>query len=419
MKIALVCPYNMLDRPGGVPQVVMHLYEGLKKKGHSVKVITQRPSGFNGAVPEDYILFGVTRTIKVSGFGTEGSWGMPADGEEIAQILNKERFDVINFHEPWLPMLAWQMLKHSNAAHVGTFHANLVDTAAGKSWTSGIFTPYGRPLLRQMDLFTATGPAAAGMLISRANMRSHLEKELIQNIKYIPCGVELSVYKPVKKRQPLNGPNTKTIVYVGRLEKRKGVDWLLQAFAELVNEMPDVHLVVAGSGINVNGLKQFVEDEDVKNVTFPGYVSDEEKYRLLSNADLACFPSTFGEGFGIVLLEAMAVGTPLVAGNNLGYVNVMTGRGRIGLVDPQSTKDFANRLAAFLTDGQLRKAFIGWELDEVKKYDYPKIVDQYEAAYKEAIAKWRAKRHLNGGNARNEKGFWKTKRRLLLRRQPR
>ncbi len=385
MKIALVCPYNMLDRPGGVPQVVIHLHQGLKKKGHQVKVITQRPSGFKGKVPEDYILFGMTRTFKVSGFGTEGNWGMPADSDEIAQRLNIEKFDVINFHEPWLPMLAWQMLKHSEAAHVGTFHANLIDTAAGKSWTSSVFTPYGRPLLRKMDLFTATTPAASGMLISKASMKSPTEKRLIENLKYIPCGVELSDFKPVKKRLPLNGPNTKTIVYVGRLEKRKGVDYLLSAFAELVKEMPKAHLIIAGSGVRATKLRQQVELDNIPNVTFPGYVSEEEKRRLLSNADLACFPAIFGEGFGIVLLESMAVGTPLVAGNNLGYINVMKGAGRIGLVEPQATKDFANRLAVFLSDEDQRRLMTTWALKEVKKYDYPKVVGQYEAAYKAAI----------------------------------
>ena len=79
------------------------------------------------------------------------------------------------------------------------------------------------------------------------------------------------------------------------------------------------------------------------------------------------------------------MGTPIVAGNNLGYTNVMSGHGRIGLVDPQATKDFANRLAVFLSDNEQRKLMSSWALGEVKKYDYPKIVDQYEAAFKEAI----------------------------------
>lgn len=412
MKIGLVCPYNMLDRPGGVPQVVIHLYEGLKKNGHKVKIITQRPSSFKGQAPEDYILFGVTRTFK-GGLGTEGNWGMPADGEEIARVLEEEKFDVINFHEPWMPMLTWQMVKHSHAAHVGTFHANLMDTTAGQVWTLG--RPYGVPLLRKMDLFTATSPASAGMLISKASTKSTKDRQLVDNLKYIACGVELSSYKPLKKREALSGPDSKTIVYVGRIEKRKGVDFLVDAFAELVKEMPEAHLIIAGQGLRAKKVRQYVASEGIKNVSFPGYVSDEYKRYLLGNADLACFPSPYGEGFGIVLLEAMAMGTPFLAGNNLGYASVMKGHGRIGLVDPQSTKDFANRLTIFLTDQEQRKLMTDWALKNVKQYDYPKIVAQYEAAYKEAIA---IRNHSikNGTKKKDGKRFRKAIRRLSLRR---
>jgi phosphatidylinositol alpha-mannosyltransferase len=402
----------MLNRPGGVPQVVMHLHSGLKKRGHTVRVITQRPSSFKGKPPEDYILIGITRTFK-GGLGTEGNWGMPSDSEEIARILETEKFDVINFHEPWIPMLAWQMVKHSQSAHVATFHANLMDSAAGKSWT--IFRPYGVPLLKKMDLFTATSPASAGMLITRADMKSSRERFLVENLKYIPCGVELSHFKPVKKRLPLNGPNTKTIVYIGRLEKRKGIDWLIKAFAELVKEMPNAHLIVAGAGLWSNKMQQYVINNGIKNIAFSGFVSDEEKLRLLGNADLACFPSPYGEGFGIVLLEAMAMGTPVVAGNNLGYSTVLNGRGRVGLVDPSSTQDFANRLAVFLQDDTLQHTMSQWGLAEVRQYDYPKVVARYEAVYKEAIDLY--KKSHTSHKRKNEKKQHKSARRFSLRRQ--
>src|SRR5581483_7026651 len=232
MKIGLVCPFNMFTRPGGVPQVVIHLYEGLKKNGHTVRIITQRPSGFKGDPPEDYALFGRVRTFK-GGFGTEGSWGMPSDGDEIKEYLSEENFDVINCHEPWIPWLAWQVVRNSDAVYVATFHANLIDTAAGKAWTGKIFHPIGRPFLERMHLFTATSTASAGMIKNLSNPKLPQDRHMIENLQYTPCGVELSIYKPYKKRQPLNGPNTRTIVYIGRLEKRKGVDWLLKAFAEL------------------------------------------------------------------------------------------------------------------------------------------------------------------------------------------
>ena len=363
-------------------------------------------------MPDDYILLGITRDFK-GGFGVAGNWGMPVNGEEIEQALDREKFDVINFHEPWVPILAWSMLPYSAAAHVGTFHANLIDNIAAKSWPR-IFTPYARGIGARMHLLTAVSPAPASLLISKASKK--WEDDLIRNIRYIPNGVDLKLYKPFKKRQPLSGPNTKTVVYVGRLDRRKGIHWLLRAFAQLQADMPNLHLIVAGEGSYRTRLLEIVKTEKIHNAQFVGYVTDEEKRRLLGNADVVCAPALYGESFGIVLLEAMAMGAPLLAGNNLGYINIMTGHGRIGLIDPKATVDFANRLNVFLTDEGLRKFLRQWNLTEVKKYDYPKIVDQYEAAYGEALVKWRLERHLNGGNGKHVR-FWQIRRRLALRRQ--
>lgn len=414
MKIALVCPYNMFERAGGVYQVIIHLHAGLVKKGHVVKVITPKPAGFRGRIPEDYILLGTSRTFN-GGFGTAGNWGMEFGGSEIEAVLQKEKFDVINFHEPWAPMLAWQMLGYSTAAHVGTFHANLVDSVAAKSWVN-MFIPYGRSIGNKMHVITAVSPAPAALLISKASKKA--EKEQAANIRFIPNGIDLSVYKPYKKRLPLNGPGTKTIVFVGRLEKRKGVEWLIKAFVLLAAKMPNAYLIIVGEGGQLDSLEEQVRSTKLRNVHFVGYVDDEEKRRLIGNADLFCSPALFGESFGIVLVEAMAMGTPVIGGNNLGYINVLRGHGRLGLVDPKAAEDFANRLCVFLTDEELKKSFRHWELNEVKKYDYPKIIDQYEAAYQDALARWRTQQHLNGENAKNGKKIAKLARRFLLRRQP-
>lgn len=416
MKIALVCPYNMFERAGGVHQVIIHLHDGLVKKGHSVKIITPRPPKYKSDAPKDYILLGTSSKFNPGvGMGTNGAWTFDIDNKEIKAVLSREKFDVINFHEPWAPILARQMLPLSKAAHVGTFHANLADSAAAK-YLVNIFLPYGRGIGQKMHAITAVSPAPAALLINKATNKS--EKEQVKNIRYIPNGVDLSVYKPLKKRTALNGPGTKTIVYVSRLEKRKGAEWLIRAHALLVDQIPEAHLVIAGSGALYNNLEELTKSLNLNNVHFPGYVDEDEKRRLMGNADLFCVPALFGESFGIVLVEAMAMGTPVIGGNNLGYINVLSGHGRLGLVDPKATEDFANRLAIFLTDRQLQKSFRNWELNEVKKYDYAKIVDQYEAAYIEALAKWRAERHLNGESAKSEKRFAKLARRLSLRRQP-
>lgn len=402
MKIGLVCPYNMFERTGGVQQLITHLHDGLVKKGHTVKVITQRPAGFKGEVPKDYILFGTVRDFK-GGMGTSGVWGMPADGDEMEEILKKENFDVINFHEPWLPLLAWQMVKYSNSAHVGTFHANLMDTAAGKSWT--LLKPYGVPLLKKMDLFTATSPASAGMIITRADLKSPRQKHLVETLRYVPNGIDLKLYQPPKKRQPLSGPDTKTVVYVGRLDRRKGINYLIRAFAALEAEMPNSHLIIAGEGSLRKRLEQLAGSLGINNIRFSGYVSEEEKRRLMGNADVFCSPALFGESFGIVLIEAMAMGAPVIGGNNSGYVNVLKGTGAIGLVDPKSAGDFANRLKIFMTDDKMRKLLQDWGLAEVKKYDYPKIIDQYEAAYREALRLVAQNRQIGMEHAPSKRRF--------------
>lgn len=383
MKIALVCPYNMFERTGGVQQLVTHLHDGFVKKGHAVKLITQKPSGFKGEVPDDYILFGVSRNFD-GGFGVSGNWGMPADGNEMGEILQRENFDVINFHEPWMPILAWQMLKHSKAAHVGTFHANLLDNTAAKSWVN-VFTPFGRGIGQKMHVLTAVSPAPAALLLNKVNHKSSAEKRLIENIRYIPNGIDLKVYKPPKRRQPLNGPNTKTVVYVGRLDRRKGVDWLIRTFAILEARMSNVYLIIAGEGPRRDKLEQLADSMNIKNIHFSGYVEEEEKRRLMGNADVFCSPAMFGESFGIVLIEAMAMGTPVVAGRNSGYVNVLSGHGRLGLVDAKASDDFAERLELVMTDDKISRLLRSWGLHEVKKYDYPKIINQYESAYKDAL----------------------------------
>lgn len=414
MKIALVCPYNMFERTGGVQQLITHLADGLRIKGHTVKIITPRPISYKSKVPKDYILLGSTRNFK-GGFGTSGNWGSTLNINEVQRVLKSEEFDVINLHEPWVPMIGWQILNFSEAAHVGTFHANLIDNAAGKFWIN-TFYPIGKQLVEKLHILTAPSHVPAAMLIAKASEDNELHQFLVNNFKYIPNGVDLKKYSSLKSRTQLSGKDTKTIVYVGRLEKRKGVEFLIEAFNLLVQEMPNVHLIVAGKGGKLNELKRLVEYNKTPNITFPGFVSDKEKVRLFGNADLVCVPAMYGESFGIVLVEAMAMGAPVIAGANLGYKSVMTGHGRIGLVDAESVDDFANRMAVFLSEPSIEKMMREWGVQEAKKYEYDNVIKQYEDAYKEAIKicnQRKAEAAKKRENGRAKKIF----NRILIRRQ--
>jgi phosphatidylinositol alpha-mannosyltransferase len=228
----------MFEHAGGVQQVILHLRDGLVKKGHDVQIITPRPAKYQDAPPAGTIMLGTSRRVR-AGLGTAGDMAVEVDVDEIDSLLEREKFDVLNFHEPWTPMLTWQMVGRSSAAHVGTFHANLNDSLTAKSIVN-VLTPYGRGIGEKMHVITAVSPAAASVLTKKA-----AEEDVVKDIKYIPNGIDLKIYSPSKEKKPLSGANTKTVLYVGRLERRKGVDHLIRAFGELVREYPDVHLLVA------------------------------------------------------------------------------------------------------------------------------------------------------------------------------
>lgn len=377
MKIALVCPYNMFERAGGVGEVVMNLHNGLVKRGHTVKIITPRPSGFNGEAPDDYILIGTSAKFN-AGLATDGTWTFNLDGDEIKEMLEREKFDVINFHEPWAPILARQILLESDTAHVGTFHANLIDSVAAKSLVN-LFLPYGRGIGEKLDLITAVSPAPAAVLLDKDP-----DHRLVQNIKYIPNGIDIKKFQ-TKPPTALKHPKIKTILFIGRLEGRKGIKYLLRAYNDLCRRKDDVQLLIAGSGPEENKLREFISELEIPRVTFLGFISDQDKIHHLHRADVFCSAATRGESFGIVLLEAMAASCPIVAGDNVGYLSVMKDTGAISLVNPRDTVDFSRRLEIMLYNQDVRDVWLKWAEGYIKQFDYETVVDQYEAAYKEAI----------------------------------
>ncbi|MEX1995323.1 MAG: glycosyltransferase family 4 protein [Candidatus Saccharimonadales bacterium] len=377
MKIALVCPYNMLERAGGVGEVVINLQVYLSKRGHQVKIITPRPAGFKGAAPDDYILLGTSAKFN-AGLATDGTWSFNIDSSDIKEVLEREEFDVINFHEPWAPILARQILPLSNAVHVGTFHANLTDSVAAKSLVN-LFQPYGRSIGDKLDLITAVSPAPAAVFLEKDP--SH---RLVKTLKYIPNGIEIKKYR-TKPSMAVKHPAKKTILFIGRLEGRKGVKHLLRAYKELTLRRDDVQLLIAGSGPDEKKLRNYIEEMVIPRVTFLGFISDEDKIHYLHRADVFCSPATRGESFGIVLLEAMAAGCPIVAGDNVGYQSVMKDTGMLSLVNPRDTVDFSRRLEIMLFNEDVRKLWLRWASRYVRNFDYRIVVGQYEQAYKEAI----------------------------------
>ena len=160
---------------------------------------------------------------------------------------------------------------------------------------------------------------------------------------------------------------------------------MIKAFEIVKQNLPSARLVIAGDGHDRKQLESYVRKHKIEDVEFRGYISDKEKQTLLKKSGLFCSPAIYGESFGIVLLEAMSAGVPLVAGDNPGYTSVLKDLGILSLVDPVNTNLFAQRLQLFLTNRDLRKMMSAWGLKYVKQFDYKLIVSKYEEVYKHAI----------------------------------
>lgn len=370
MKIGLVCPYN-INKQGGVLEVVLALKSGLADRGHTVKIITPQPRSDSPVIhPDDVIFFGSSTDFRAPSH-TTAQVSSTTDGEHLDDILETEQFDILHFHEPWVPFLSRQLLQRSTSVNIATFHAKIPETLMSRTVIK-VVTPYLKSVMRYLHVYTAVSDSGAEYVAGLTD----------DPITIIPNGIDLKKYHRVatKKKNA-----ERTILFVGRLERRKGVKYLLRAYQLLSQDNPDVKLIIAGDGPDREKLELLAEDLKLTNVVFLGYVTEELKLQLLSEADIFCSPAIFGESFGIVLLEAMATGVVCVAGNNSGYSDVMQELGGLSIVNPRDAQEFARRLDLLLNREDLRGLWQDWASRYVKQFSYSNIVDRYEELYIEAL----------------------------------
>lgn len=369
MKIAIVCPYN-LSMPGGVQQHVFEQARELKKRGHIVKILTPKPRTELVFDDSDVLFIGQSRRIKTPQ-RTSVDVSISVTSEAIDELLEREKFDIVHIHEPIVPILARQMLPRITVPVVGTFHAALPETVLAKS-IAGSISPFVKSIVKHLNVITAVSEAATSYIGNYVST---------EDVYFIPNGVDLHDYTTKNKIT-----KRKNILYVGRLEKRKGVKHLLEAYAVYINSNKKHRLVIAGNGPDREKLERYAEELGIKKyVNFLGYVSEKQKIKLLQDTKLFISPALYGESFGIVLIEAMATGTPALGGNNIGYASVLKNIGSVGLINPLDTELFANRIELLLENDQLRALWQDWASKEVLQYSYKNIVDSYEAIYKELL----------------------------------
>jgi phosphatidylinositol alpha-mannosyltransferase len=369
MRVGIVCPYNIW-RGGGVQECVLALQAELEQRGHYARVLTPQSRDGRKQQLANVIFLGGGTEVK-SPFATTAQLSASANPDALQAVLDDENFDVLHFHEPWVPILSRQLLSRSQSANVATFHAKLPDTIMSRT-IERVITPYTKSILKYFDTLTAVSPAAG----------QYVKTLTHKPLTIVPNGIDLKKYQSSGEAAKSNGNH---ILYIGRLERRKGIRYLLKAFKLLKARVPDAKLTIAGDGADHQKLQIFVRENKISGVTFAGFVDETEKLRLLKKADLFCSPAIFGESFGIVLLEAMATGTVTIAGNNPGYSAVMQGRGAISIVNPKDTPEFARRMELLLQDDEIRQLWRSWAAKHVAQFDYSRVVDAYESLYKQAL----------------------------------
>lgn len=366
MKIGLVCPYDFF-RHGAVQKLVALLDEELTLRGYDVRIITPRPRGFKGNPPPRTIFAGKSAKWNTP-LQTTLEVGITLETSDLEEMLAAENFDVIHVHEPEVPVLGAQIAARANCPIIATFHATHPDNTVGK--TIELFRiPLARSIFKNLAAMTAVSDSAARFVRDWSG----------QDVAIVPNYIDLDLYRnlPAEKR------DDNMILYVGRLEKRKGVKYLLEAFKELAARDKKARLVIAGEGPERESLEYLVETRDIPRVKFLGAVTEKKKVALLKKARVFCSPAIYGESFGVVLLEAMAAGTPTIAGDNPGYACVMKGRGLLSLVNPKDALDFARRLELFMQDEGVRQTWLEWANTYVEQFDSQPVIDQYEQVYKQ------------------------------------
>ncbi len=362
MKIGLVCPY-IYPENGGVAQHVRHLYENLRLRGHDVRIITAS-HGPQRASEGDILRIGVGFSVPLNGSMGTLTFS-PRYISQVQDLLARERFDVLHLHEPFVPFLSLFLLRESRSVNIATFHAY-----AG-------FSPSYELGSRVMKAHAAR---LHGRIAVSAAARHFIDRFFPGDYKVIPNGVDIPRFEgavPVSRWQD----GTPNVLFVGRHEPRKGLIDLLKAHRILRRTGHEERLLVVGSGPQEREARRYVATRGLKAVEFLGRVSDAEKAQLFRTADIYCSPATGGESFGIVLLEAMAAGAPIVASDIHGYKGVVR-RGREGLlVPPHEPKELATAIARLLDDPALRAEMGAAGRLRAEEFSWPRVTAKVEDYY--------------------------------------
>jgi len=363
---------------GGVTEHVDQSAHALLARGHQVAVITAKfsereygPSRENG-----YPVFRLGRNLAVPYNGAENNMtvGLGLRGK-LESLLKRERFDLLHVHCPVSPVLPLLALHAAKQPVVGTFHSTVMSDLAFRLFRRAL-----QPSFRRIDRALAVSEAA------RACVLRHFPGP----VDILPNGVDLVRFRPGLPRLKRFDDGTPNLLFVGRHDPRKGLPELIEACGALRREGVAFRLIVVGDGALRRRIEAMARGSLEGRVHFEGRVSNERLPRYYASADIFCSPARGGESFGIVLLEAMACGVPIVASDLEGYRTVVR-PGMEGLLtpprDPMALRD---ALRALIQDRALRATMSARGIETARRFAWPAIAARLEEIYGSVLGSERA-----------------------------
>jgi phosphatidyl-myo-inositol alpha-mannosyltransferase len=378
VKIGLVSPYDW-SYPGGVKSHITHLAAELRARGHTVRILTPATGARARQVEYGIYKLGWAAPLHVNGSVARVAIAPDVNGH-IGYLLERERFDILHLHEPFASVLPLTMLHHAQragAVNVATFHASVRRGRTGTppEWAYASARPLLKYYFRRLQGRIAVSEAALQLV----------QRFFPGDYRVIPNGVNVARFReatplPAYKDGKLN------VLFLGRIEKRKGLKHLLRAIPLVREHVPNTRFIIAGDGPLRPGFQRFVDHAGWPDVVFAGRVADAELPSYYASADVFCAPNTGNESQGIVLLEALAAGTPTVASDIPGYRTVIRD-GIDGLLVPPADHEQLAWAICHLLDSpteRLRLRNLGRLRAEI--YSWERVTARIESYYTELLA---------------------------------
>lgn len=371
LKVGMVCPYSF-DEPGGVQIHAVELCTELQRRGHHVSLLA--PGSPNDDVPDFVELGGPSIPIKYNGSVARLSFG-PKAWRRVRRWIRENEFDVVHIHEPNSPSYSMITMAVAEGPMVATYHAS-----ASGSKILRLALPILRPFLEKIH---------GGIAVSEEARRWQVEM-LAGDPVLIPNGVDTSVYREAPPITELSTDRPR-IMFLGRFdEPRKGLQILLGAMSSIVAAHPNVELLVAGGG-SIEALGDRLDAMGISwvlglgpseaTVRILGKVSDEDKARALASSDLYIAPNTGGESFGIVLVEAMAAGTAVVASDIPAFVAVGDQGRAAALFSNGQDASLAKVVNRLLSDDEEREHLAATGSERSQIFDWATVAGRVEEVY--------------------------------------